>query len=162
MTTGFDLLGDSRVLRVHWLRRIGAYLVDCFIVLIPTWAVLKLLGVTQDTVFGLVSGVVFLYYATFAEAATGRTAGKAVLGLRVRSLKGRLGPGQAFVRNIPKFFWYLFPPIDAIAGMASEGDPRQRLSDRILGSTVVQVSYLKTKVHRIDVRKESSKPPAKA
>jgi len=162
MTTAFDLLGDSRVLKIHWLKRAAAYAIDCLVVLIPTWAVLALLGAAESVVLGLVSGVLFLYYSALSEAATGRTVGKAVMKLTVRSSKGKLTVFQAFVRNVPKFFWYIFPPIDAIAGMASEGDPRQRLSDRILGSTVVQAHYLRVKVHRVDVKKEPSKPPAKA
>src|SRR3972149_2767915 len=45
------------------------------------------------------------------------------------------------VRNLPKFFWYIFPLLDFLMGMAIEGDPRQRFSDRILGTVVVSVRH---------------------
>ncbi len=162
MTIGFDVLGHSHVLRINWLKRTGAYLIDCVIVLLPTWAVLTTIGVTTEVVFGLASGVVFLFYGTFIETSTESTVGKRLFGLKVRSHKGVLTPAQALVRNIPKFFWFFFPAIDALLGLATEGDPRQRFSDKILGSTVVQAHYLKTKVRRAGHGKDVAQPPAKA
>jgi len=48
-------------------------------------------------------------------------------------------------------FWFVFPLIDTVAGMLVEGDPRQRFSDRILGTTVAQSSLIHVKVHRAEV-----------
>ena len=162
MTNGFDLLGRTRVLQVHWLKRILAFITDALIVLFFTWIVLTLLHVEEVTIFGIASGLAFFIYSSIAEAATGQTIGKAALRLKVTSAKGRVTPAMAMLRNIPKFFWYVFPMIDAITGLAGEGDPRQRLSDRILHSTVAQAHYLRVKVHRLPVKDESAKPPAKA
>lgn len=162
MTNGFDLLGRTRVLQIHWLKRICAFIVDAVLVLLLTWAVLTVLGVTEMVMFGLMSGFSFFLYSAISEAAVGQTPGKVLLRLKVRAERGNLTPAMAFVRSIPKFFWYLFPMIDALAGLAGEGDPRQRLSDRILGSTVAQAHYLRVKVHRLPTKKESDKPPAKA
>lgn len=162
MTNGFDLLGRTRVLQIHWLKRICAFIVDTVLVLLLTWAVLTALDVSAMVMFGLMSGFAFLLYSAISEAAIGQTPGKVLLRLKVRAERGKLTPAMTFVRSIPKFFWYLFPMIDALAGLAGEGDPRQRLSDRILGSTVAQAHYLKVRVHRLPTKKEADKPPAKA
>ena len=162
MTNGFDLLGRTRVLQIHWLKRIGAFIVDTLIVLIPTWAVLTFLNVTAVVMFGLFSGFAFFLYSALSEAATSQTVGKAVFRLKVRSESEKVSPSMAAIRSVPKFFWYVFPMLDAILGLAAEGDPRQRFSDRILGTTVVQAHYLRVKVHRLDVKEETAKPPAKA
>jgi len=132
------------------------------LVLLLTWAVLTLLDVTAMILFGLMSGFSFFLYSAISEAAVGQTPGKFLLRLKVRAERGRLTPAMAFVRSIPKFFWYLFPMIDALAGLAGVGDPRQRLSDRILGSTVAQTHYLRVRVHRLPAKKEADNPPAKA
>ena len=137
-------------------------MIDAAMVLLPTWAALNLLHVTEAVTFGVTSGLVFFVYCTSFEAAFGHTPGKAVLVLKVRSGSHKVTLPMAAVRSIPKFFWYLFPAMDAVLGLAGEGDPRQRLSDRILGTTVVQAHYLRVKIHRVDMKEEGSKPPAKA
>jgi len=162
LTNGFDLLGRTRVLQIHWLKRICAFAIDAVLVLLLTWAVLTTLGATEMILFGLMSGFSFFLYSAISEAAFGQSPGKVLLRLKVKAERGTLTPAMSFVRNIPKFFWYIFPMIDALAGLAGEGDPRQRLSDRILGSTVAQAHYLRIRVHRLPVKKESDKPPAKA
>src|SRR3970040_2329405 len=90
MASGFEVLGHSPALQVHWARRLGAYVLDAIVVLMPTWTILRLLG-TADTVFlAVASGVVFVLYGTAAEAVHGKTLGKYVFGLEVRSLHGPL------------------------------------------------------------------------
>ena len=137
MASGFEVLGHSPALQVHWARRLGAYVLDAIVVLMPTWTILRLLG-TADTVFlAVASGVVFVLYGTAAEAVHGKTLGKYVFGLEVRSLHGPLTLRMAAARNAPKFFWYLFPLLDALLGLLGQGDPRQRFTDRAAGTTVV-------------------------
>ena len=162
MTNGFDILGRTRVLQIHWMKRIAAFIIDALLVFLPTWASLNLFRVTEPVAFGVSSGLIFFIYSMVFEAGFGQTPGKAALRLRVRSNAYKVTPLMAAVRSVPKFFWYLFPAFDAILGLAGEGDPRQRLSDRILGTTVVQDHYLKVKVHRIDKKEEAPKPSAKA
>ena len=155
MTNGFDILGRNKVLQVHWLKRILAFALDAVIVLLSTWAALTLLGISEVVLFGLMSGFVFFLYSAISEAAAGQTPGKVALRLKVTSGHGKVTPAMAFVRSIAKFFWYVFPVVDMIVGLAGEGDPRQRLSDKVLGSTVVQAHYLRVKVHRLPVKKET-------
>ena len=137
MASGFEVLGHSRDLQAHWARRMVAYAVDVIVVLLPTWTILRLLGVTDMVYLAVASGVVFVLYGTTAEALHGKTLGKLAVGLEVRSILGPMTVSKAAARNAPKFFWYLFPLLDAILGLIGQGDPRQRFSDRAWGTTVV-------------------------
>jgi uncharacterized RDD family membrane protein YckC len=76
----------------------------------------------------------------FMEASYGATLGKKVLGLQVQMVNGsKVTFDKAFIRNISKIFW-LFLLLDWILGVATPGhDQRQKYTDRIAGTTVVQV-----------------------
>ena len=137
MASGLEVLGHSRALQAHWARRVGAYALDAIVVLMPTWTVLRVLGAGDPLLLAIASGVVFVLYGTFAEALRGTTLGKYVFDLEVRTLRGPLTIRKAAARNAPKFFWYIFPLLDALLGLVGQGDPRQRFSDRAIGTTVV-------------------------
>lgn len=137
MASGFEVLGHSRALQVHWARRLGAYALDAVVVLMPTWTILTLLGEAGTLFLAVASGVVFVLYGTAAEALHGKTLGKYAFGLEVRAIRGTMTLGKAAARNAPKFFWYLFPLLDAMLALVGQGDPRQRFSDRAVGTTVV-------------------------
>lgn len=137
MASGFEVLGHSRALQMHWLRRIGAYVLDAFVVLLLTWALMFAFGETGPVLLTLASGVVFVLYGTMSEWLHGATLGKYAFGLEVRALHGRLTVGKAAWRNVPKFFWYIFPLLDVLLALLMQGDPRQRFSDRAANTTVV-------------------------
>jgi len=139
MVNGFDIIGQNRTLQIHWAKRVAAFAVDCLVVLAPVWILLFLLGERRVSVYGIGSGIAFFAYATVTEGIWRRTVGKTIAGL-----------GKAAVRNVPKLFWFLFPLLDTIAGLLVEGDPRQRFSDRILGTTVAQSSLIHVRLHRIE------------
>jgi uncharacterized RDD family membrane protein YckC len=85
----------------------------------------------------VVSGVGLFVYSSLLEGLFGRTWGKRLMGLRVVSLGDKGSITQAVIRSVPKFFWYIFLPIDTLAGLATSGDPRQRWSDKVSQTTVV-------------------------
>ncbi len=138
MVVGFDLLAHSRPLQAHWIRRCLAFLLDLTVVLFPLWYVLRRFELLDPVaVFFLASGPA-VYGATVAqEYLFGRTLGKAGLGLEVKSRAPYLHVRQVALRNVPKVFWYIFPLVDALLGLATEGDPRERFLDRLAGTTVV-------------------------
>jgi len=138
MVTGFDLLGHSRMLHVHWAKRAAAFLLDAALVLLPVSLVLSFLGYSSLALLGLASGAAFFLYSALCESYWRRTVGKRLLGLEVRAIWGPVTMGKAALRSVPKFFWYLFPLLDLLLGLSLDGDPRQRFSDRILGTVVVQ------------------------
>ena len=150
MVNGFDIIGQNRTLQIHWGKRIVAFFVDCIVVLAPVWVLLFLVGERRVASYGVISGIGFFAYATISEGVWRTTVGKAIAGLEVRSVVGPMTLAKATVRNVPKLFWFLFPLLDTIAGLLVDGDPRQRFSDRILGTTVVQSSLVHVRLHRIE------------
>ena len=137
MVTGLDLIGHNRPLQQHWLKRIVAFVVDAMLVLFPLWIVLELMQVRAIEVYGFASGMFFFLYSALSEGLWHRTPGKELVGLKVYSLAGNMDLHKGMVRSVAKFFWYILPPLDVLLGLATVGDPRQRLSDRITGTTIV-------------------------
>ncbi len=85
----------------------------------------------------IVSGLLSLLYFTVAESQYGRSFGKMLMGLRVESTSGTpLRVDQALIRNVSKVYWLLLL-LDVVAGLATQGDYRQKYSDRFARSTVV-------------------------
>jgi len=78
-------------------------------------------------------------YFVFLDVYWGGTIGKRVMGLHVQMVNGGKVPiGKAFIRNISKIYW-IFLLLDWLIGVATPGaDRRQKYSDRIAGTTVVQ------------------------
>ena len=79
-------------------------------------------------------------YFLYAEVAWGGTLGKRIMGLRVQTVNGgKINYSQSFIRNISKIFW-VFLLLDWLIGIATPGDRRQKYSDRMAGTVVVQVN----------------------
>jgi len=132
------------MLHAHWGRRAAAFVVDALLVLLPVWLAFRFLAVESLPWAGLASGIVFFSYGTIFEALWRVTPGKVIFGLEVRAIWGPVSLAKAAVRNVPRFFWYIFPLLDFLMGMSMEGDPRQRFSDRLLGTVVVQHRHADT------------------
>lgn len=150
MVNGLDLLARNRTFQVHWLKRIGAFITDILFVFAPLWIVLYLSGERSPVLYGLWGGVAIYLYSTFAEAIVRTTVGKYIAGLEVRSIRGPMTLAKAAVRNVPKLFWFIFPLLDTLAGLIVEGDPRQRWSDKVLGTTVAQSHLIHVRIHSLE------------
>lgn len=148
MAIGFELLAQNRVLQVHWAKRVVAFLLDLVVVMTPLWLVLYLFGEIRPEIYGIAGGVAFYAYAVVTEAIWRGGIGKLIAGLEVRSVGGPVTIGKVAVRSLPKLFWFAFPLLDTILGLLTEGDPRQRFSDRLLGTTVAQSSLVHVRVHK--------------
>ena len=157
MVTGFDLLGHSKSIRDHWARRVIAFAVDLVLVTFPVWIVLQFVPNVNVALFGLLSGLSLFTYSSLFEAYLGKTPGKNLMSLRVESTVGDMSLVSGMLRSIAKFFWYIFPLIDTLLGMATDGDPRQRLTDRVANTVVVRVVHVplrKVRVKRAPVPEE--------
>jgi uncharacterized RDD family membrane protein YckC len=144
---------SSQIDMGHWLLRFIALIIDgiilgiiaaivFFVLLIPlvfTGAFLDLwLGWGYVFLFPLAIGVLMVLYFLVLEVSWGGTVGKRILGLRVQTVSGgKISFGQAFIRNISKIFW-VFLLLDWLIGVATPGDKRQKYSDRMAGTVVVQ------------------------
>jgi len=137
MHTGFDLLSGSKQLQIHWMKRVLAGMIDLAIVVAP----ISLCFVTQESpdiiLAGLLSGLGYFLYSTLLEGLFGQTWGKRLLGLSVVTEGHSHSLVHAAIRSVPKFFWYIFLPFDVLAGMAMEGDPRQRFTDHVASTKVI-------------------------
>ncbi|MGM0405201.1 MAG: RDD family protein [Thermoplasmatota archaeon] len=140
MVTGFDLLPSNKPLQKHWIKRVIAYLIDfilssvlVYIIFIPFTIGF---GLRYISVFPFTAGVVQVFYSGVLEYSKRQTLGKMVLDLEVESMMGGLDLSDALIRNLGKIHGLLLL-LDVIAGLATEGDPRQKYLDRIANTTVV-------------------------
>ncbi|MDD1769973.1 MAG: RDD family protein [Methanomassiliicoccales archaeon] len=157
MPIGYELLEQSGDFRRHWLKRVAAGLIDGAIVAVPISLALGAVSSMEAALLaGVFSGIGLFAYSAVLEGWFGQTIGKKLLRLRVVSLgdKGRFY--QAAIRSVPKLFWYAFLPIDVFAGLAAEGDPRQRWSDHAANTTVV--AYRPSTIHVKKKRMADSAP----
>ncbi|HEX2021927.1 MAG TPA: RDD family protein [Candidatus Thermoplasmatota archaeon] len=141
-------------------RRAAAFAIDAIVVLLATWIVTaaaasagllripdaEIAGVRNDAtgllwLVSLLEMPVLLLYHTALEAATGRTPGKLLLGLRVRAADGgRATLSDTFLRNLLRLLWVTplgpaFIVLDWWALQSTELD--QRLGDLAADAVVV-------------------------
>jgi uncharacterized RDD family membrane protein YckC len=85
----------------------------------------------------LLQGLLLILYAALLESMWGATLGKQIMNLKVTTMDGRLPTlDRTLIRNASKIYGLLHL-IDLLVGMATIGDPHQKLSDRYAGTTVV-------------------------
>ncbi|MBX8637388.1 MAG: RDD family protein [Thermoplasmata archaeon] len=140
MPIAIEMLFRNSILRSHWIKRAAAGLIDTLTVFVPVWAVGMTFGFGKlyfELFVGIASGICWFIYSTSSEYFYGYTLGKKIMALRVSSQKGELNLHEAVFRNIAKLFWYILLPLDVILGLFTYGDPRQRFTDRVFGTTVV-------------------------
>jgi len=139
----------------HWLLRVIAWIIDSiilgvivFILVLVLLAPFLFVGALAGfyaawgyiLIVPLVVGLLSVLYFLYAEVNWGGTLGKRIVGLRVQTVKGgKITYSQSFIRNISKIFW-LFLLLDWLIGIATPGDRRQKYSDRMAGTVVVQGS----------------------
>ncbi len=151
-------MGEVQQLDVsHWVLRLIALVIDGVILSIIGWILWSFiftamlftgglagfwLGYGSSLVFPLIVGVLMvLYFAFFEVSWNGATLGKRLMGLQVQTTDGgKIGFDKSIIRNISKIYW-IFLLLDWIVGIATPGDDsRQKYTDRVAGTTVVQVS----------------------
>ena len=157
MRRRFEEIQASSALQNLWIRRVIAYVIDSVILLIILAimnAFLALILLVPSLIFsfdifgGLFSGfsallglVIIWGYYTLFEGSTSATVGKRIMRLRVRPLRGRMSYTRAFIRNFTKA-WIpiivLLFLLDLIIGLVTEGDPRQRFSDVVADTRVIE------------------------
>lgn len=138
----------------HWVWRLIALIIDSIILGIITWILVNFvfisliftgsfyslwLGYGYSIVFPFILGILEVLYFAFLETSWNATFGKKIIGLKVQMTNGsKVTLDKAFIRNISKIY-PLFLFLDWIVAVATPGpDPRQKYTDRIAGTTVVQ------------------------
>ena len=140
----------------HWVLRIIALIIDSIIIGVITWILATIilipllltgtlytfwLGYGYTLLFPLFVGILEVLYFAILEVAWGATIGKRLMGLTVQMTNGnKVTLDKAFIRNISKIYWLLLL-LDWIVALVTPGaDRRQKYSDRMAGTTVVQAS----------------------
>lgn len=149
--SGVDSLIKESGAQNYWLKRVLAFVIDVIIVVvvlvvaavfvaIPTFVFSGTAGLTSlfAGVFPVLAGVILFLYFIVAEVTRGATVGKGAMHLRV------VGPSggnptlfQSLVRNLSKIYWVLLL-LDVVLGLATSKQYTQKLSDRFVGTSVVQ------------------------
>jgi uncharacterized RDD family membrane protein YckC len=149
MHTAFDRMHSDRLLASHWVRRWVAGTIDFVLTGFTfTWLLIYLqTAATFRSPLGqmflpsFAGGVAWFLYSAWMEGALGWTIGKKVVGLRVRTTGGSpIDWIAALGRNFTKFSGPIFL-LDMLLGLSSEGDPRQRATDRMCRTTVVATDH---------------------
>ncbi len=155
MSTGFERIGSDSRLQDHWIRRLVAFIVDSIIVAIVTFIIAAIIAIPfiimaaatglpwfvfNPFAFPLFAGILSVLYFALLESWYGWTFGKRIMNLKTTRLAGQKPPLDAtFLRNISKIYWILVL-LDVIIGLATPGDPHQKVSDRFAGTTVVSTT----------------------
>ena len=140
---------------MHWLIRLIAYIIDSIIIFIVTSVLGVIIGLivalsvlTTGSLFlfgGIwltfgIFGLLSILYFIILDVYWGATIGKRVMGLEVQLVKGgRISLDKSFIRNISKIFPLLLFLDWLIAVVTPGADRRQKYTDRMAGTTVVQV-----------------------
>jgi uncharacterized RDD family membrane protein YckC len=133
---------------MHWLIRLIAFIIDSIIIAIPTAIVYFIIIFASPGffIFGgflvipLILGILEVLYYVILDVSWGATIGKRIMGLHVQMVNGGKVPfDKALIRNISKIYW-IFLVLDWLIAIVTPGaDRRQKYSDRIAGTTVIQV-----------------------
>ena len=140
----------------HWVLRFIALIIDSIILGIVAWILSSFvlvsllfsgaaysiwLGYGNFLILPLILGILEVLYFAILEVAWGGTIGKRLMGLTVQMTNGnKITLDKAFIRNISKIYWLLLL-LDWIIALVTPGaDRRQKYSDRMAGTTVVQAS----------------------
>jgi len=133
----------------HWILRIVAFIVDSILVFIVAYLIQSVITIALVISFHSFAsfysvllvflGVLSVIYFTILDNLWGGTIGKRVFGLHVQMTNGNKVPiDKALIRNITKIF-FVIVLIDWIVALVTPGpDRRQKYTDRIAGTTVVQ------------------------
>jgi uncharacterized RDD family membrane protein YckC len=144
----------------HWIYRLIALVIDSIItgiigfpiywfLLAPALFTSTLFGIAYLSVpwwastflFPFISGIILVLYSAILEVSWGgMTLGKKLLGLQVQMTnRGRITFDRAFIRNMSKIYWLLLL-LDWLLGVFTPGNKRQKYTDRMAGTVVLQTS----------------------
>jgi uncharacterized RDD family membrane protein YckC len=148
MVSALNIIGSDKTLQEHWVKRFVAIIIDSLLLYVIVGILFVFLiddGIWTlkfQAIWSTSSGVVMFVYSFLLEANGGATLGKKVLDLRVISISDdEVDITKALIRNISKIHGVLFI-FDFIVGFVTDGDPKQRMLDRVAGTTVVVTTSL--------------------
>ena len=153
MSTGFEKIGSDAQLQNHWIRRLVAFIIDSIIAWIGVMIIMAIIFIPFTIAGGdwpwfafnpfvspLFAGILSVLYFALLESVYGWTFGKRIMNLETMKTDGQKPPlDAAFIRNISKIYWIIVL-LDVIIGLATPGDPNQKMTDRLAGTTVASAT----------------------
>ena len=128
-----------------WVRRILAALIDFFITIAIVIIFDEFIIHLTYLYLSIMQGVVWYFYSSIFDAINGKTPGKYLFKIRAVAFIGDLSISRAFLRNLTKLNVILVIA-DAVAGLSTEGDPRQRYTERVIDSLVISEQKIERKI----------------
>jgi len=157
MQTGFEIMDYDRNLKNLWIRRTLAATIDAIASYIVAMIIIYLfrpMDLVDYVYIFLLQGPVWFVYALIFDIINGKTPGKYIFKIRAVAFIGNIRPLQAVLRNITKLNAIL-AIADAVAGLSTEGDPRQRYSERFINTLVISERKIKRikQFHTVETKK---------
>ena len=158
--TAIDIIGTDKQLQEHWIKRLFAIIIDGIAISIVTWILLTIIlfpivisaimtrnfsnpiftWYSSWLLFPLIVGVLSVLYFPLTESIYGQTLGKRIIGLKVTTIDGQTPSlEKTFIRNLSKIYWVLLL-LDVFGGLITQGDPHQKYSDRVAGTTITTIA----------------------
>lgn len=135
-TSGLENLAKDMGSQEFWVRRLVALLVDWFLCLGVLWAVGLEPFSLQIYSGSVVAWLVLFAYSAVAEFFTGRTLGKAVMGLELAGVGGKVDLPRLLVREVSKLFGPALV-VDIIAGVLFDSTGRRRYLEVLSKTTLI-------------------------
>lgn len=160
MQTGFEIMDYDRNLKNMWIRRIVASIIDStitfFIALLAAYYLWPNMLSFDLIIAFFLQGLLWYIYSIPFDILWGKTPGKMVMKIKAVSFVGNLNTKQALLRNLTKLNIILVIG-DAIAGLSTEGDPRQRYTERFIDSITVMEKRWGKKAKKLELSKGEKK-----
>jgi len=161
-STQFDLM--------QWILRLVAIIIDSIICFIPYIIIYLAIAIAVPNffIFGgfllgpFIFGIIEVLYFVFLEVYwDGATVGKRLLLMKVQLTNGgKVTIDKSIVRNISKIIW-IFVILDWLLAVLIPGpDQHQKYTDRIAGTTVIQIKQPVQAVQSTAQTQTSPSPPA--
>ena len=137
--TLLDYLSHYQGLQTHWAKRFVAIVLDAIFVVVPVYVAMVLMSwLVGNLLFVGVGGVVLFLYSALLESTSGATLGKAILGLKVVSIQGKLELPNTMIRNITKIYPLLLILEFIVSLVVETTDAHQRFTDKLAKTTVIE------------------------
>jgi len=127
----------------YFFKRGIAYLIDFIVAGFIVALIMAVIGLDPTSpisilAFLLASGILLIAIKTVLETARGDTVGKFLMGLRVEHLAQDHGAVDVFMRNVSHIIPLISPGLDQLIGTFSAKDDRQKWTDSVARTIVVE------------------------
>ena len=136
MQTGFEIMDYDKNLKDLWSKRMLAGIVDFVVTTAITFLIVYFLFSINIIIFSLLQGPVWFLYSSIFDMVNGKSVGKYIFKIKAVAFIGNLRWAQAILRNLTKLN-FLIVLADAVVGLSTEGDPRQRYTERFIDTLVI-------------------------